>query len=205
MNGLLRFSYLRVLAWTAAACRTWLWFGTFWRYLSRSSGTNWDNSVGIVTVLRDRRIVCHFWQGQKILPFVEACSAVHKTTCAASTEGSFSGGKTAETWSGDLSPINVKVENGWSCTSAPSYVFMACTVHGKYTLPLRFFGEDGRVFVWRLVALRFIADVSEDHVTFIFCVEIRSVKVLPQLRPNATHFNAEDGGCMFFRHLSSAV
>jgi len=95
--------------------------------LSRSSGTNRDNSVGIVTMLRDRRIVCHFRQGQKILPFVETCSAVHKTTCVTSTEGSFSGRKTAETWSEDLSPINVKVKNEWSYTSCRPCVFVACT------------------------------------------------------------------------------
>ena len=173
--------------------------------LSRSSGTNRDNSVGIVTLLRDRRIVCHFRQGQKILPFFEACSTVLTATCVTSTEGSFSRGKTAETWSGDLAPINVKVKNEWSYTSAPPYVCMACTVHGKYTLPLRFFGEDGHVFVWHLVEVRFIADVSEEHVTFIFCVEVRSVKVLSQLRPNASHFSAEDGRCMFFRNCSSAA
>jgi len=95
--------------------------------LSQSLGTNRDNSVGIVSMLRDRRIVCHFRQGQKILPFVETCSAVPKTACVTSTEGCFSGGKAAETWSGDLSPINVKVKNEWSYTSAPPYVFVACT------------------------------------------------------------------------------
>ena len=78
-------------------------------------------------------------------------------------------------------------------------------VHGKYTLPLRLFGEDGPVFVWHPVEVRFIADVSEGRVTFIFCVEIRSVNVLPQLRPNATYFSAEDGGCMSSRNLSSAA
>jgi hypothetical protein len=77
-------------------------------------------------MLRDRRIVCHFRWGQKILPFVEACSAMHTTTCVTRTEGSFSGGKRAETLSGDLSPINVKVKNEWSYTSAPPYVCMTC-------------------------------------------------------------------------------
>jgi hypothetical protein len=105
-------AYLRVLVWTAAACRTGLRFGTFSNIsLSRSLGTNRDNSVSIVTMLRDRRIVCHLRQSQKILPFVEKCSALYTAICITST-GGFPRGKIAT--------------NDWSYTSAPPFVFMSC-------------------------------------------------------------------------------
>ena len=44
--------------------------------------------------------------------------------------------------------------------------------------------------MWHPMEVRLIADVSEEYVIFIFRVEISSVKVLAQQRPNATHFSA---------------